>query len=177
MKLDIRKRKAVKRIAAMSMTCLSVLFLMGCGSSGGGSETSDDKKVFVNAAENMNYELEDSRSTDQPMDTMTVSEQISTLIMEQVQIVMVEEKGDSAVVRITYPQAGDRLVELLDQYGEGGADMAMAALRDELQGGRVRMETLETTVEYADPASKTIQWTENVVDAMSGGMYHISQGQ
>lgn len=169
--------RANKKTFLLSMAILLLLSACGSNPKGNRKEISEKPLVFANAAENINYELEDARTVEQPMDTMTVSEQISMLIMEQVQVTLVEDKGSSAMVSVTYPDAGARLVELLSKYGDDAADLAMEALRDELKNKKITLQTLQTEVAYADMDAKTILWTEALVDAMSGGMYSLANGQ
>lgn len=126
----------------------------------------------LTAVDTLIKELEDSKASEQSYDTMTVSEQIAQYIMDQVEFVQIEERPDGALVQINYPDAGNMLIQLMEQYPED-PDKVQELLRDALRDGKAVRATLETEVLYEDSQSEEIIWTDDIVNAMSGGLYAL----
>lgn len=196
---DKKCGKRMKVSIAMALALYMIVTLAGCGiisierndgngnqnasvqapasDAGNGSSDIDDTTEVVvpaaNAVETLSRELEESRASEQDYDSMTVSEQVAQYIMEQVEFELIEERQDGALVRITYPDAASLLTQYLEQY-PNDPDKAKELLRDALRGKEADRVVLETEAMYADAQTKEIVWTEEIVDAMSGGLYHLT---
>lgn len=131
------------------------------------------EELFTTADMEIKNALDESNNITQPYSELTVSEQISYQIVSQVKVNLIKDSDKSATVEISYPDVAGLLSNLYD--GDNSADkieQIYAAVLEQLENGTVEIKTITAEVEYNDDHSGIV-WSEEIIDAMSGGMYSL----
>lgn len=110
---------------------------------------------------------------------LTPASELSNAILHALQISILEDKGDECKVRITYPEVGEELVKLEKELPEDANEEEIyalyKALTEMVNAENITMKEVTCTLgmgidEYGE---SYIDWTEEAMNAMTGGLYGI----
>lgn len=173
-----------KLIIILSFVVLISLLLCGCMGSvssnknyGSGNKNNYSSSSKPEAQDAASLLLEGLSYEDIPEEELTADELLSNAILDKLYLTIISETSQGFTVKIRYPDVYTAFIEETKKYSstptEEDVNSLLSSLTEKVKNSGCEMleETFELAFNTDENGNKSIVWTDEVLHAVSGGLY------